>query len=124
MDDILIATPTIEEHRRLVNLVLERLRDNDLFLKPEKCDFEQPEIEYLGLRLCPGHIAMDPVKLASITDWPAPRCLCEVRSFLGFAGFYHRFIHNFSRLVRPLNNLTKKGTPWSWSSLANATFQS
>src|SRR5713101_1383513 len=75
MDDILIATTTMEEHHCLVNLVLEHPCDNDLFLKPEKCDFEQSEIEYLGLHLSPGHIAMDPVKLAGITCWPAPHCL-------------------------------------------------
>src|SRR5713101_8973234 len=69
MDDILITTSTLEEHRRLVNLVLECLQDNDLFLKPKKCDFEQPKIEYLGLCLRLGHVAMDPVKLAGITDW-------------------------------------------------------
>src|SRR5713226_9697707 len=92
MDNILIATATLEEHRRLVNLVLECLRDNDLFLKPEKCDFEHAEIEYLGLRLRPGHVAMDPVKLAGIANWPTPHCLREVHSFLGFAGFYRRFI--------------------------------
>src|SRR5229473_74538 len=78
MDDILIATATMEEHHRLVNLILERLRDNDLFLKPKKCDFEQAEIEYLGLHLRPGHVAMDPVKLMGIADWPTPCCLQEV----------------------------------------------
>src|SRR5713101_6067697 len=83
MDDILITTTTMEEHHCLVNLVLECLRDNDLFLKPEKCNFEQPKIEYLGLHLHPGHVAMDPVKLAGIADWPTPCCLHEICSFLG-----------------------------------------
>src|SRR5713226_9627841 len=76
MDDILIATSTLEEHRHLVNLILERLWDNDLFLKPEKCDFKQPKIKYLGL--CPGHVAMDPIKLAGIADWPTPHCLRDI----------------------------------------------
>src|SRR5713101_1184491 len=96
MDNILITTATMEEHCRLVNLVLKHLCDNDLFLKPEKCVFEQSKIEYLGLHLCPGHVTMDPVKLAGIADWPAPCCLCEVCSFLGFVGFYRWFIWNFS----------------------------
>src|SRR5713226_6897705 len=91
MDDILIATATMEEHCCLINLILEHLHDNDLFLKPEKCDFEQLEIEYLGLRLRPGHVAMDPIKLAGIADWPVPHCLCNVCSYLGFVGFYRRF---------------------------------
>src|SRR5713101_1059035 len=124
MDDILITTATIEEHCHLVNLVLQCLKDNDLFLKPEKCDFEQSKIKYLGLHLCPSHVAMDPIKLVGITEWPAPHCLQEVCSFLGFASFYHCFICSFSHLACPLNDLTKKGTPWSWSPLVELAFQS
>src|SRR5882724_13445891 len=72
MDDILIATATLEEHRKLVSQVLQRLKDHNLFLKPEKCEFEQEEIEYLGIRLRDGVIAMDTIKLNGIEDWPTP----------------------------------------------------
>jgi hypothetical protein len=123
MDDILIATATIEEHRELVKQVLQRLADNNLFLKPEKCEFEQTEVEYLGMRLQQGQIAMDPIKLKGIADWPAPKNLRDVRAFLGFAGFYRRFIRNFSRLARPLNDLTQKNQKWVWGEEQNHAFE-
>jgi len=122
MDDILIATMTLEEHRDLVKQVLQRLQDHHLFLKPEKCEFEQSEVEYLGLRVQAGSLAMDPIKMKGIADWPTPAKLKDVRAFLGFAGFYRRFICNFSRLARPMNDLTKKDTPWTWGTLQQQSF--
>ena len=92
MDDILIATKTMEQHRELIKQVLQHLQDNNLFLKPEKCDFEKEQMDYLGLILKPGHITMDPIKLQGIADWPIPRNLRDVRAFLGFAGYYCHFI--------------------------------
>src|SRR5713226_9007948 len=86
MDDILIATKMMEQHRELVKLVLQCLQDNNLFLKPEKCDFEKEQMDYLRLILKPRHIAMDPIKLQGITDWPIPHNLQDIRAFLGFAG--------------------------------------
>src|SRR5713226_1250352 len=71
MDNILIATKTMEQHRELVKQVLQHLQDNNLFLKPEKCDFEE-QMDYLGLILKPRHITMDPIKLQGITNWPIP----------------------------------------------------
>jgi Reverse transcriptase (RNA-dependent DNA polymerase) len=96
MDDILITTATLEEHRLLVQQVLERLREHRLFLKPEKCEFEKTEVEYLGMKLRGGHIAMDPIKLQGLAEWPAPKKLRDVHAFLGFPGFYRRLICNFS----------------------------
>jgi len=122
MDDILIATVTLEEHRQLVHEVLARLAKHHLFLKPEKCIFEQPEVDYLGLRLKAGCLAMDTIKTQAIQDWPVPRKLRELRSFLGFAGFYRRFICHFSQLTRPLNDLTKKDAPFHWSLLCQTAF--
>ena len=114
MDDILIFTESLEEHRKIVLRVLEILRTNNLYLKPEKCLFEQLKVEYLGLILSQGQVAMDPVKVAGVRDWPVPRNVTEVRSFLGFINFYHRFVENFSHIAKPLNQLTKQDTQWSW----------
>ena len=72
MDDILITTKMMEQHRELIKKVLQCLKDNNLFLKPEKCDFEKRQMDYLGLILKPGHIAMDPINLQGIADWPVP----------------------------------------------------
>jgi hypothetical protein len=78
MDDILIATTgSLEYHRRKVDHVLKKLRDNDLYLKPEKCRFHQKEVEYLGVIVGKGHVRMDPVKVQGITNWPTPTNLKE-----------------------------------------------
>src|SRR5229473_2060508 len=91
MDNILIATKIMEQHRELVKQVLQHLQDNNLFLKPKKCDFKKEQMDYLGLILKPRHIAMDTIKLKGIADWPIPRNLQDIRAFLGFAGYYHHF---------------------------------
>ena len=114
LDDILIFTKTLEEHRQIVNEVLKRLADNDLYLRPEKCEFEQESIEYLGLIISEGEVCMDPVKVLAVKEWPTPTCLRDVRGFLGFANFYRRFIKDFAKMARPLNDLTKKDVPWTW----------
>src|SRR6266852_2129191 len=114
LDDILIYTETLQEHRTLTHKVLQRLAVHDLYLRPEKCKFQCDEVEYLGLIIRKGTVSMDPIKVRTIMAWPTPQKLCELRAFLSFANFYRRFIKNFARLARPLNNLTKKDTPWRW----------
>jgi hypothetical protein len=114
MDDILIYTPTLVEHRKIVREVLQRLQDHDLYLKPEKCEFEKKEIEYLGMIICPGEVCMDPGKVSAVRDWPTPTTLRDVRAFIGFSNFYRRFIKDFSSIARPLHDLTKKDVPWQW----------
>ena len=115
MDDILIFTKSLDTHRETVRRVLEILRTHHLYLKPEKCLFEQLKVEYLGLILSQGQIAMDPVKVAGVRDWPTPRNVTEVKSFLGFINFYRRFVDNFSHIAKPLNQLSKADVQWSWS---------
>ena len=115
IDDILIFTESLEVHQKTVRQVLEILCSNNLYLKPEKCVFEQLEVEYLGLILSAGKVAMDPVKVAGVHDWPIPCNVTEVRSFLGFINFYRRLLDGFSYIEKPLNNLTKANTQWSWT---------
>jgi hypothetical protein len=114
MDDILIYTSTLVEHRKIVREVLQRLQDHDLYLKPEKCEFEKQEIEYLGMIIRPGEVCMDPGKVSAVRDWPTPTTLRDVRAFIGFSNFYRRFIKDFSSIARPLHDLTKKDVPWQW----------
>ena len=92
MDDILIFAKTQEELDRLTREVLKRLRDNDLFLKPKKCEFNKTEMEYLGLIVEEGQLRMDLTKLSGISNWPTPKMVKDVRSFLGFGNFYRKFI--------------------------------
>ena len=125
MDDILIASKgatTINDHRAAVRDVLQVLQDYDLFLKPEKCVWESPCMDYLGLILEKGVTRMDPAKVTGVKDWPTPTTVKQVRSFLGFCNFYRAFIRGFSHLAKPLNNLTKKDTLWTWGTDQQITF--
>ena len=122
LDDILIFTMTLEEHREIVHEVLRRLRKHDLYLRPEKCDFEVQEIEYLGLVIREGEVSMDPGKVEAVRNWAIPKNLHDIHGFLGFANFYRCFIKDFSKVARPLNDLTKKNTPWRWDTEEQQAF--
>ncbi|GLB43852.1 putative retrotransposable element tf2 155 kda protein type 1-like [Lyophyllum shimeji] len=115
---------TLEEHRRITRIVLDCLREHRLFLKPEKCEFERTEIEYLGLIISHGTASMDPVKVAGVAEWPVPKNKKEVQSFLGFTNFYRRFIRDFSHHARPLFDLTAKDVAWTWGSGQQDAFDS
>jgi hypothetical protein len=108
LDDILIYTKTVEEHRRITRLVLDRLRQHKLYLQADKCEFERTRIEYLGVIISHNQVEMDPVKVAGVADWPVPKTKKEVSSFLGFINFYRRFIKDFSHHAHPLFELTRK----------------
>jgi hypothetical protein len=123
LDDILIFTLDLEEHRRVVHKVLKHLCDNDLYLRPEKCDFEKTKVEYLGMVILEGQVCMDPAKVAAVKTWAQPKNLCDVRVFIGFANFYRRFIKDFAAITRPLHNLTKKDAPWRWTWVEKKAFQ-
>jgi hypothetical protein len=100
MDDILVHTDSnIDNHRECVHRVLQKLKEHDLYLKPEKCQFEKEEIEFLGVVLKGGTIQMDPAKVKGVADWPRPWNVQDVRVFLGFTGFYQYFIPNYSKLA-------------------------
>jgi hypothetical protein len=123
LDDILIYSDNLEDHRATVREVLQVLKDNDLFLKHEKCEFEKREVEYLGVIIGDGKIRMDPVKVASVQEWATPRNLKDVQSFLGFLNFYHQFIQGFGDHAKPLTRLTRKATQWRWGDEENTAFR-
>jgi len=104
----------VSRHRKRVHEIFDILRQNDLYLKLEKCQFEQGEIEFLGVRVGNGVIQMDPAKVEGVKNWPIPKTPTEVRAFLGFMGYYWYFIQNYSAIARPLLDLTKKATTWHW----------
>lgn len=115
MDDILIFSRNMKEHRETVREVLTRLRHHGLYLKLSKCQFEQTEVEFLGLVIYNGQAKMDPVKTKVIDEWPEPWNLQEMRSFMQFCNFYQNFIPHFTTLAKPLNMLTEKDAPWNWT---------
>jgi hypothetical protein len=122
LDDILIFSDDLRQHRRTVRAVMDRLRQHALFLRPEKCEFEKEKIEYLGLIISDGKVEMDPVKVAGVAEWPTPKSKREVQQFVGFVNFYRRFVKDFSHIARPLFEVTKKGE-WKWGPEQQEAFE-
>jgi hypothetical protein len=114
IDYMIIATKDLTEHRRLVYKVLQCFKENNLYLKPEKCEFERMQIEYLGIIISHNKVAMDPVKVQGVVDWPIPKSKHDVQSFLGFCNFYRQFIKDFSKIVCPMHGLTGD-VPFIWN---------
>ena len=122
LDDILIYSSDKATHRRQVKEVLRRLQKNGLYAKPEKCEFNKETVEFLGYVLSPQGLTMAADKVQAVRDWPEPRKVKDVQSFLGFANFYRRFIYNFSDIVVPLTRLTRKNIPFIFSEKQRAAF--
>jgi len=124
MDDILVYTNTEEGHDRTVKEVLKRLQSNGLAVSPEKCVWKATEVEFLGYVIGRNGIRMSEDKVKSELEWKIPRSLTEIQSFLGFSNFYRRFILNYSRIAKPLTELTKKenGREWLWNQEVEAAF--
>jgi len=114
IDDILVATDTEEGHDELVEEVLKRLEENDLFVKPEKCKWKVREVEFLGVVIRPKGVEMQKEKVEGVLSWPAPRNIKEVQKFLGLANYYRRFIKDFAKIVAPLHALVRKEQKWKW----------
>jgi len=123
LDDILIYSDNMELHQKHVREVLRRLRQNGLFAGVNKCTFHADTVEYLGYILSPTGLSMDPTKVQTIQDWPEPRKVKDIQSFLGFANFYRRFIHEYSDIVIPLTRLTRKDLKWNFSAACRDAFE-
>jgi hypothetical protein len=123
LDDLLIYSDTLAEHKRHVRMVLERLKEAELCLKPSKCQFHVQEVSFLGFVVGPGGVQMDPEKLAAITTWPVPKSVHDVRVFLGLANFYRRFILNFSKIAGAMTALLKKNNKFRWTAEAQEAFE-
>ena len=122
LDDILIFSRSLEEHRGHVCKVLDRLRQHSLYAKAEKCEFEQQTIQFLGLVISPTGIEMDQKKVSAILDWPTPLDKKGVQCFIGFANFYRKFIRGFSAIVAPITQLTKQNLRFCWNPEAQKAF--
>ena len=108
IDDILVYSKNEEEHKEHLRLVLEKLREHQLYAKFSKCEFWLKEVGFLGHVLSREGIAVHPTKVVTVTNWEAPTSVGEIRSFLGLAGYYRRFIENFSKVANPMTELLKR----------------
>ncbi|KAL4038304.1 hypothetical protein IC575_001918 [Cucumis melo] len=113
IDDILIYSKTEVEHEEHLRMVLQTLRDNKLYAKFSKCEVWCGVLS--GHVVSKAGVSVDPAKIEPVTGWTRPSIVSEVRSFLGLAGYYRRFVENFSRIATPLTQLTRKGAPFVWS---------
>jgi hypothetical protein len=109
IDDILIYSKSETEHARHLRIVLQRLRDHKLYAKFSKCEFWLDSVKFLGHTVSKEDIFVDPSKVQEVMDWKPPKTVHQIRSFLGLAGYYRRFIPNFSRIAKSMTELLKKG---------------
>jgi hypothetical protein len=117
IDDILVYSKRMEEHEEHLWLVLQRLWEHQLYAKFSKCEFWIKEVPFLGHVVSPEGIAVDPNKVKEVLQWKLPTTVSEVRSFLGLADYYRRFIPNFSKIMKPISELLKKGNKYVWMRL-------
>jgi len=109
IDDILIYSKIEEKHLLHLRTVLQTLREHQLYAKLEKCEFFKTEIQYLGHVISKDGIAIDPKKVKAISDWPVPKDMADVRSFMGLTSYYRRFIEDFPKLRTPLPPYRRRG---------------
>ena len=114
---------TFDEHYRRLEEVLERIHRSGLKLKPGKCHLFQTEVKFLGHKISDKGVSPDPDNIVKLVNWPAPRNVTEVRSFVGFATYYRRFVRNFANIAHPLTELTKKTMPFRWSEKCQDAFE-
>ena len=124
LDDVIIFSEDPSKHVEHVRSILQVLRDNKLYAKVQKCEFNKQQMTFVGYMVSPAGIGMDLAKITSILEWPVPTSVKQVQSFLGFANFYRKFIHNYSSLAAPLTTLTRKSVRFTWSAAAAAAFHS
>jgi Reverse transcriptase (RNA-dependent DNA polymerase)/RNase H-like domain found in reverse transcriptase/Retroviral aspartyl protease len=123
LDDILVFSPDQEAHDKHVLFVLERLRKNNLYGKLSKSEFDKHSIEFLGFVVTTSGVEMSQEKISAVKNWKQPTSRVQVQSFLGFTNFYRRFISGYSRIAKPLTELTKKDHPFEWNTEALTAFQ-
>jgi hypothetical protein len=122
IDDILIYSKSKKEHAKHLRVVLQHLRDHKLYAKFSKCEFWLKSVKFLGHTISHDGISIDPSKVQEVIDWKPPKSVHQIRSFLGLAGYYRRFIPDFSIITKPITELLKKGVKFVWSEACEKAF--
>ena len=123
INNIIVTTDTEEGHNKIVEEVLKRLKENNLFIKLEKCRWKVREVEFLGVVIGPGGVRMQKEKVDSVLSWPTPRSAKDMQKFMGLANYYRWFIQDFSRVAKPLNMLVGKDRKWEWGTEQQEVFE-
>jgi hypothetical protein len=123
IDDILIYSKNEEEHEEHLRLVLQKLREHQLYTKFSKCDLWLKEVSFLGHIITDGGISVDPTKVSDVLKWEPPQTVKEIKSFLGLAGYYRRFIEGFCKIARPLTSLLEKDKEFKWTDACQTSFE-
>lgn len=123
IDDILVYSKTKEEHEEHLRIALQLLRENQLYAKLNKCEFWLEQVAFLGHIISREGLSVDPSKIEAVVQWERPKNVTEIRSFLGLAGYYRRFVQGFSSIASPLTKLTRKNEPYVWSDKCEVSFQ-
>ena len=124
LDDIVVFSPTFEQHLEDLKQVFGRIQKANLKIKPPKCSFAKDGIDYLGFVITPRGIECDPAKTAKVAEFPEPKDRTEVRSFLGLTSYYRKFVRNYAFIAKPLHELTKEGVDFVWKETHQRAFES
>ena len=123
IDDILVYSKDAQEHEQHLKIVLQTLRGKKLYAKLSKCDFWLKEVSFLGHIVLAEGKRVDATKIEVVVNWKPPRNVTEVRSFLGLAGYYRRFVRGFSVIASPLTKLLRKGIKFEWIDKCHNSFE-
>jgi len=123
LDDIIVYAKDLSDHSQKLIDIFNRLRQYSLTLQPLKCEFLRKEVTYLGHRITDEGVKPDPQKVERVQNFPVPKNVKEIKSFLGLSGYYRRFIQNYGQIAKPLTTLLKKDVPYRWSDLCQQSFE-
>ena len=113
INDVIVVIETKEGHNEIVEEVLRRLEENDLFVKPEKCVWKVREIGFLGVIIGEDRVRMEKEKVQGVIEWPVSKSVKDVQKFLGLANYYRQFVKDFAKIARPLHKMTRKENKWN-----------
>ena len=123
MDDVLVGTEEERKHDEIVEEVLRRMEENDLYIKSEKCIWKVREINFLRLVIRSGGIKIQKEKVARVLEWPRPKTVKEVWKFLGLANYYRQFVKDFTKIAKSIHKLVRKNEKWSWGEEQKMAFK-